>query len=496
MRYLPLALAVGFFPLASEACTLNFTAPGDGATVRSPGITVYGQGGASANEGDFGTVTATLNGAPFFNYSGSFTAAVTFLQGQGVGVTLRPGLNFLFVRGSVGGCSASDTMTISYEPEVTQSKNKGTPPQESCQGNPINIAVGNKYQIEVDYASALSPHLRFERAYNSFDGYWRHNYSDRLIISADAIRLIRADGREVDFSLSGTTATPEADERGKLELDGGVWTYSNDRQEVYQFDQQGRLVALRSPDGRSLAIGYSGDEITVASDTGEDITFTQDVKFQPLMLSAQGVEITYNYDSDWRLLNVQKNHAGAITERAFLYEDTTYPRFLTGIVDENGDHYASWSYDASGRAVSSSHADGADSVTVVYNADGSTSVTNSLGKVTNYHYQVINGIKKVVEIDGEPSANCPSSNSSFTYDERGLLKTRLDNKGVLTTYDYNTRGLEVSRTEASGTEQARTITTEWHPSLFLPLTVTEPDRITHYQYDDQGRPLSRTVETR
>ncbi|TBU99722.1 hypothetical protein DNK34_24100 [Pseudomonas dryadis] len=52
------------------------------------------------------------------------------------------------------------------------------------------------------------------------------------------------------------------------------------------------------------------------------------------------------------------------------------------------------------------------------------------------------------------------------------------------------------RTEASGTEQARTITTEWHPSLFLPLTVTEPDRITHYQYDDQGRPLSRTVETR
>ena len=142
MRYLPLALAIGFTPIASEACTLSFTSPGDGATVRSPGITVYGQGGASASEGDFGTVTATLNGSSFFNYSGSFTAAVSFLEGRGVGVTLRPGLNFLFVRGSVGGCSASDTMTISYEPELIQSKNNGAPPPESCQGNPINVAVG------------------------------------------------------------------------------------------------------------------------------------------------------------------------------------------------------------------------------------------------------------------------------------------------------------------------------------------------------------------
>ena len=68
--------------------------------------------------------------------------------------------------------------------------------------------------------------------------------------------------------------------------------------------------------------------------------------------------------------------------------------------------------------------------------------------------------------------------------------------GIVTTYDYNDRGLEVSRTEASGTAQARTVATEWHPSLYLPLAVTEPDRITRYQYDDQGRQLSRTVVKR
>ncbi len=39
-------------------------------------------------------------------------------------------------------------------------------------------------------------------------------------------------------------------------------------------------------------------------------------------------------------------------------------------------------------------------------------------------------------------------------------------------------GLETSRTEAAGTAQARTITTDWHPTLFLPVQVSEPGRIT------------------
>ncbi len=70
---------------------------------------------------------------------------------------------------------------------------------------------------------------------------------------------------------------------------------------------------------------------------------------------------------------------------------------------------------------------------------------------------MIQGIKRIVAIEGEPSPNCPSSNSTFTYDERGLLSSKRDNNGNLTTYQYNVRGLETSRTEAAGTAQARTI---------------------------------------
>ena len=105
-------------------------------------------------------------------------------------------------------------------------------------------------------------------------------------------------------------------------------------------------------------------------------------------------------------------------------------------------------------------------------------------------------MKRITSIEGQPTPNCPSSNSTFTYDAGGLLKTRTDAKGNLTTYDYNDRGLETSRTEASGTPQARTTTTEWHPTLFLKTKVTEPDRITTYQYDAQGRKTGQIVTPR
>ena len=187
---------------------------------------------------------------------------------------------------------------------------------------------------------------------------------------------------------------------------------------------------------------------------------------------------------------------GQAAQSQFHYEVPGKPDLLTGITDERGVRYASWAYDDQGRAISSEHAGGADRVSVTYNSDGTVSVLNELGKVANYSFQNIKGVRRITAIDGEPSLNCPSSNSTFTYDDRGLLKTKTDNKGIVTIYDYNDRGLEVSRTDASNTPQARTVTTEWHPSLYLPLAVTEPDRITRYQYDAQGRPLSRTVENR
>ncbi|MGI2028628.1 DUF6531 domain-containing protein [Endozoicomonas acroporae] len=155
------------------------------------------------------------------------------MQYRGVGVTLQPGNNYIQVNGSVGGCSASDAMTITYDQELVQSKNKGKPDDLSCQGNPINTAVGNKYQVESDYTSEGTVSLNFQRFYNSLDGYWRHNFSTHLAITASSIRLVHADGRESTFTRSGNLVTSEQDEFGQLNYVNAQWVYVSANEDTF-----------------------------------------------------------------------------------------------------------------------------------------------------------------------------------------------------------------------------------------------------------------------
>nr|WP_239987078.1 RHS repeat domain-containing protein [Pseudomonas syringae] len=106
------------------------------------------------------------------------------------------------------------------------------------------------------------------------------------------------------------------------------------------------------------------------------------------------------------------------------------------------------------------------------------------------------GVRRIISIVGEPTPDCPASDTSYTYNTHGQILTKTDAKGLITTYAYNDRGLETSRTEASGTPLARTVTTEWGADRFLPVRIVEPDRITVYNYDAQGRELSRRTTSR
>ncbi|MES9861013.1 MAG: DUF6531 domain-containing protein [Candidatus Thiodiazotropha sp. LLP2] len=169
---------------------------------------------------------------------------------------------------------------------------------------------------------------------------------------------------------------------------------------------------------------------------------------------------------------------------------------LIGITDENGNLYASWGYDDQGRAIFSEHANGAERVDLSFNADNSTTITNALGKQTTYRYQAINNTRKLTEIEGIPSANCSGTSKSFAYDINGFLVSRTDNNGNVTTYTRDAQGRELSRTEASGTPQARTITTTWDVNLNKRLTVTEPEQITEYTYDTEGRLQSQRQRSR
>lgn len=166
---------------------------------------------------------------------------------------------------------------------------------------------------------------------------------------------------------------------------------------------------------------------------------------------------------------------------------------LTGITDERRVRYATWQYDDQGRAVSSEHAGGTDRNTLTFNADGSTTVTNPLGKQTTYHFTYLAGARRVDTVEGHATASCQGANKGYTYTDEGWVASKTDWKGNTTTYTYNAKGQEIARTEAAGTPQARTITTEWHPSLPVKTKITEPGRETLYTYDANGNVTKQTT---
>src|SRR5205085_5541190 len=88
-----------------------------------------------------------------------------------------------------------------------------------------------------------------------------------------------------------------------------------------------------------------------------------------------------------------------VTRQIYVYENAALPSALTGVIDENGNRYTTWTYDSSGRVLSSQHAGGADLTRIAYNdADGSRTVTYPLGVQAVHKFTTLQGVPKVTEI--------------------------------------------------------------------------------------------------
>lgn len=366
-------------------------------------------------------------------------------------------------------------------------------------GNPINFATGYKTQTEIDYFPSANKEningVKFSRTYNSKDGHWRHSYSDQLIKWNNTITISTSDGQIVLFTEKEGSYTPKNIRSGNIFKNGSDWLYLSPTNTQYTFNAEGKLTRITAK-GVSKTLEHNGGKIKISDIYGHTITVTEDNLSQPLTMMTDTLKIDYSYDDKWQLIAINKTYEDHIESIKFLHEDERNDRSLTGIINAMGIRYATWTYDDLGRAISSEHAGGSEKVEVTYNDDVSTTVVNPLGKSTTYRFKFINGVKRITAIEGEPTPHCSKSNSIFAYDSQGLLKVQTDNKGNMTTFEYNDKGQEVSRTEASGTPQARVVSTKWHPTFNLPTEITEPLRVTRYTYDDQGRQLSQIFTPR
>lgn len=411
-------------------------------------------------------------------------------------------------------------------------KNNG---EESCQaasrpaiGNPINPATGNKYQREPIYAG---PHgLNFELVYNSHDTLtasfsprWRGSFDRSIRSEGSNVLVLRQDGKAALYTSSGGGWTSDANVNDTLtELQsGGVRTgwqlYVAQTDELETYDAAGKLLSIQFRSGLTQTLTYSdgtsgpnggymlgsngfqtgyvlpaGYLIRVTDSFGRTLSFSYEVNRYVARLVAGGATYSFGYvKRQLKTVTFPDNRV-----RTYVYGETAHtagvskPYALTGIVDEKGQRFATYKYDAQGRAVSTEHAGTTQQHTIVYNTDGSADVTDPRGETRTFAFQNILGAIKSTAITGSPSPACGAPAQG--YDANGNVISRTDWNGNRTDYTYDlARNLETSRTEGltaggAGTPETRTITTAWHTTFRLPTQIAEPLRATTFTYDPDG----------
>jgi RHS repeat-associated protein len=384
-------------------------------------------------------------------------------------------------------------------------------PVAAKEGNPINVATGNKLQIETDAAGGGPYPLTFTRAYNSMavtttgvlGANWTHNYDARIAnVSPTRVNAVRGDGKILAYTStnSGVSWFADADVNSRLSWTGTGWKYITGADETELYNASGSLLSRANRAGVKHSMAYytsglNAGRLMLASDPfGHALVFSYDLSKRLIALQdVMGRTTTYGYGPANNLATVLWPDA---TSRRYVYENAAYPHALTGLFDESGTRYATWSYDSAGRAIRSQHAGGANAVVLDYAKGdyGAVIVTNAANNKKDYAFQTVQKAPRLIA-QRDLCLTCSDSRQSYArFDDNGNPVV-VNGPGIISNNaTYNTaRNLETKRDEFLDATQVRTTTTTWHPTYRIPLSIAEPTRKTTFAYDALGNLLSRTV---
>ncbi len=351
---------------------------------------------------------------------------------------------------------------------------------------------------------------------------WRHSY-ERAVVTSNSnsiavAAVTRPDGRIYSFKANGNFyAAIDPDVTSKLvrvnDATGNFtnWEYTvaaDASKETY--DAAGKLLSIQDRAGLAQTLIYSdsttpisvaprsGMLLRVSDAYGRQLNFSYDTQNRiAKMIDPAGGEYRYRYDAANNLVSVtypdQKDKTYQYNETAYT-NNVSLPNALTGVIDENAVRFATYYYSADGKAISGQQAGGVNQYIVSRGPD-STTITDPLGTARTYHYETILGVIKTTGQSQPGGAGCGPASSAITYDGNGNVGSRTDFNGTKTIYAYDlVRNLEARRIEGAATAEARTITTQWHATLAMPINIAEPLRRTSFVYDASGNLLSKTVQ--
>ena len=372
--------------------------------------------------------------------------------------------------------------------------------------DPIDPGTGNMFESATDYSTVGQNTLSFTRYYNSravptsfahsFGIGWRSNY-DRYIrmISPTSVAIERGDGKILQFILTGGAWICDSDEDYQLTQSGSTWTLTDNADNVESYANisasEAVLSSIRARNGYTQTLTRNPDHtlFAVTDSYNRQLVLAYQNGFVTSLTTADNQVISYGYANSF-LTTI-----GYATTPATHITYTYLNNLLVGLSDETGQLFTSWGYDAQGRALFSKHGASSgsiDYVTVAYNADGTRTVTGSLGVAETYRFSVVNGLQKLGEIDRAATATTPAMSRYFYYDANGYLTQSIDWNGNQTTTLNNARGQPTQITEATNTNVQHVTSLVWMSSFHLPTTVYPPGFKHVYTYDAAGEVLTRT----
>jgi RHS repeat-associated protein len=389
------------------------------------------------------------------------------------------------------GCSDKDTNSVDSQPGQYSS-------------DPINETNGNLYQVVHDYGGYGPCPLVFNRYYNSLGSAsgslgrnWSHSYSASITqTSSTSVQVTRASQKTLTFNLVGSTWTPDPDVNDRLvqqtnssgATTGWVLTAGNDSIETY--NAAGVLISIATRAGLTQTLSYNGQGqlSTVTDPFGRKLTFTYDGSGRiSTMTDPAGRINTYSYDASNNLASVTWPDG---TSQQYVYEHPAFPNALTGIFDELGTRYVTFTYNSAGLAVASNLSGGVERYSFAYNLAGnSTASMDALGRTTTYNYTPLFGISHTASVTG-PLPGGGTAQNALTYDANGNIASYTDFNGNKTTYSYDlTRNLQLQVTRPDG----RITTTTWHPTFRLPVSIVTGPLSDQRSYDAHGNLLTRSL---
>ncbi|MTJ83147.1 MAG: hypothetical protein F8N37_19345 [Telmatospirillum sp.] len=375
-------------------------------------------------------------------------------------------------------------------------------------GHPVHAPPGAKFldgSLDLDFALPARLPLRWIRRYNSLDGAdgplgpgWRLPVSVTLELGGAGAVLTDEHGIDIPFgSVAPRTATVNTLYGWTLGLVAGDrWLARDPAGLIYDFgpdgppgtrpvrriedrngnalvldyDEAGRLAAIRDGAGRRYVCRYDGTHPRRLS----EVAWDRD-DGAPIVL------VRYDYDGAGRLISVG-DRTGA-TVRRFTWHDQGPGRGLMasqthplGLVS----HYDWSDLPGSHPRVTRQWTSQGDDWRADYRLDpdgrsGRTTVIDHLGRAQVWEWSGPFQITRHLDAAGQEW--------QWSYDPDGRLLSCVEPDGARWTHAYDGHGNVAAVTDPLG----RIVRTRWHPDDALPLAEVGPDgRETRYDYDGRG----------